>query len=251
MAAAAAHSFGWRLRNAVAFVAIVWGIAATFIAFEVVSLSGLDLALSYPALFGNVALSRAVTQSTSCTVGPGETSDLDPPRAASADARVGAWLLGIGIGRAAVLRQFVRSNPRSLDQMAAGLDGLAGRLGVPPPAVFRPERMANANTEFVAFVEQDAGETAHRFAVGSSPQACELFKLGALWGYSEMVRPTLLGERAVFAMEIRHHAQRAEVPESLWNPMLQRIPADAKREEVIEQMTVLTNGVTTYLARQR
>ena len=48
-------------------------------------------------------------------------------------------------------------------------------------------------------------------------------------------------------MEIRHHALRAEVPEPLWSPMMQRIPADAKSEDVITQMTALTNGVTTYL----
>ena len=80
-----------------------------------------------------------------------------------------------------------------------------------------------------------------------SPHACELFKLGALWGYSEMIRPSLPGERAVFAMEIRHHALRADVPEPLWSPMLQRVPADAKSDDVIAQMTTLTNGVTTYL----
>jgi hypothetical protein len=84
-----------------------------------------------------------------------------------------------------------------------------------------------------------------------SPQACELFKLGALWGYSEMIRPALPGERAVFAMEIRHHARRAEVPEPLWSPMMQRVPADAKSEDVIAQMTPLTNGVTTYLTESK
>jgi hypothetical protein len=118
---------------------------------------------------------------------------------------------------------------------------------VPAPAVFRAEQMANANIEFVAVVEQDPGGTAHRLAMTFSPQACELFKLGALWGYSEMVRPALPGERAVFAMEIRHHAQRADLPEPLWSPMLQRVPPDAKFEDVIVQMTALTNGVTTYL----
>jgi hypothetical protein len=63
-----------------------------------------------------------------------------------------------------------------------------------------------------------------------------------------VVRPVLPGERAVFALEIRHHARRAEVPEPLWSPMMQRLPADAKAEEVSNQMTILTNGVATYLA---
>jgi len=228
------------------FIAIVWGIATTFVAFEIVSLSGMDLALSYPAVFGNIALSRAVTQSTACTVRPGDT----PSTAAGAvlgDARVGAWFLGVSLGRDAVLRQYAGSNVQALDQIDAARGALAGQLGVPPPVVFRPAQMATANTEFVTFVEQDGSGTAHRFAAGFSPQACELFKLGALWGYSEMVRPALPGERAVFAMEIRHHALRAQLPDALWNPMLQRTPADAKSNDIVAQMTALTNGVTTYL----
>ena len=32
--------------------------------------------------------------------------------------------------------------------------------------------------------------------------------------------------------------------------MMERLPADAKAEEVSNQMTILTNGVTTYLAEQ-
>jgi hypothetical protein len=221
------------------------------VAFEVVSLNGMDLALSYPAIFGNLALSDAVTQATSCTVSAGETAGPASPTASAADARVGAWFLGVGLGRDALLRQYAGSNTEPLDQMIAGLGGLASRLAVPPPAVFRPAQMANANTEFGTFVEQDPAGTAHRLAVRYSPQACELFKLGALWGYSEMIRPSLPGERAAFAMEIRYHAQRAAVPEPLWSPMLQRLPANAKRDEAVAQMAALTNGVTSYLNGQR
>jgi hypothetical protein len=245
MAAPAARPFHSRLRNVVAFLAIVWGVATTFVAFELVSLRGVDLALSYPALFGDIALSRTVTQSTSCEVRPGDTRRA--PAVDAGEARVGAWLLGVSVGRDALLRQYAGTNVQPLDDLDADRSALADRLGVPAPVVFRVEQMANANIEFVAFVEQDPGGTAHDLAVTLSPQACELFKLGALWGYSEMIRPALPGERAVFAMEIRHHARHAEVPEPLWSPMMQRVPADAKSEDVITEMTTLTNGVTTYL----
>jgi hypothetical protein len=239
-----------RLRNVVAFVSIVWGVAATFVAFEIVSLRGMDLALSYPAVFGSIALSPAVTQSTSCVVAGGNTRELRPSTAGVSDGRTGAWLLGLDLGRDAVFRQYAESNSPFLAELAAGSSEMAERLGVPPPAVFRSRQIASANTEFVAFVEQDAGETARRLAENLSPQACELFKLGAFWGYSEMVRPSLPGERAVFAMEIRYHALRADVPEPLWSPMLQRIPANSRPDEVLAQMTTLTEGVTTYLAGQ-
>ena len=169
------------------------------------------------------------------------------PTVGARDAEVGAWLLGLSLGREALLRQYAGANVQVLDQLAAERSPLAERLGVPAPAVFRYEQIANANIEFVAVVEQDPGGTANRLAVTFSPRACELFKLGALWGYSEMIRPALPGERAVFAMEIRHHALRAAVPEPLWNPMLQRVPADAKSDDVMAQMTALTSGMTTHL----
>lgn len=230
----------------VAFVSIVWSVAATFVVFEVVALNGTDLVLAYPAVFGDIALSRAVTASTSCVVRAGDEREL-PQSASLRDGRVGAWLLGLNLGRDAVVRQWAKPDSPFLGQLAAGSSALAERLGVPAPAVFRPRQMANANTEFLAFVELDAAKTAHRLAENVSPHGCELFKLGALWGYSEMVRPALPGERAVFAGEIRYHARRAEVPESLWNPMLQRTPANATSEEVLSQTTALTDGVTTYL----
>jgi hypothetical protein len=241
-----------RARNVIAFVAIVWGIAATFVAFEVVALSGMDLVLSYPAIAGDLILSRTVTQSTSCTVLVGEKPGQLSPVINQTDANVGSWYLGVGLGRDAVVRQFAGSDRRFLDQLATARNDLATRLAVPPPDVFTPQQMATANTEFVAFVEQGgAGETARRLAVTFSPQACELFKLGALWGYSEMVRPVLPGERAVFALEIRHHAMRAGVPEPLWSPMLARTPGNAKPDDIVTQMETLTNGVSTYLAGQR
>ena len=243
MAAPPARSLASRVRHAIAFVAIVWGVAATFLAFDILALSGMGVAMSFPNLVGDIALSRAVTQSTSCTAPAGSATGQ-----ALRDARVGAWLLGVSLGRDAVFRQFAGANPQTLEQTAAGMRDLAGRLGVPAPSVFRPVQIANANTEFVAFVENNGSETARRLAAAWSPQTCELFKLAAFWGYSEVVRLSLPGERAVFAMEIRYHAPRAEVPEALWSPIIQRLPANAKAEEVVAQMTTLTGAVTNFLA---
>ena len=252
MALGPARPFQSRVRNAIAFVAIVWGVAATFVAFEVVSLSAVDLALSYPALFGNLMLSRTVTESTSCATAGTETRPQPPATLSDADVSAGAWWLGLGFGRDAVFRQYAGSPRELLDQLVAARAALAGRLSVPPPEPFTPAQIANANTEFVAFIEQgSATETARQLAATYSARACELFKLGALWGYSEIVRPALPGERAVFGMEIRHHATRAGVPEPLWRPMLQPTPTDAKREDIIAATEILTKNVTTYLAGQR
>jgi hypothetical protein len=248
MAAPAARPFGSRLRNGVAFVAIVWAVATTFVAFEMMAVGGFDLAR---ALFGDLALSRTVTRSTSCEVRPDDTPERRAPAVDVGGARVGAWLLGVSLGREALLRQHARGSVPVLDELGAGRSALANQLGVSAPPVFHIKQIANANIEFMAFVEQDPGGTAHDIAVTLSPQACELFKLGAFWGYSEMIRPMLPGERAAFAMEIRHYARRAELPEPLWSPMMQGGPADAKSEDVITQMNTLTNGLTMYLRERK
>jgi hypothetical protein len=242
-----ARPFLSRLRHLAAFVAIVWGVGTTFVAFELVALGGFDMVLANPALFGDVVLSRTVTTSTSCEVAPGEKAELPAQAVEAGEARVSAWLLGVSFGRDALLRQYATSNAQSLDQLVATRKAVSDGLGVPAPALFRVEQMANANIEFVAAVEQDPGGTAHRLAVVYAPRACELFKLGAYWGYSEMIRPSLPGERAAFGMEIRHHALRAEIPTPLWSAMVERVPAGTKSEDVITQTTALTKGVTTHL----
>ena len=251
MALRTPRPFASRVRHLIAFVAIVWGIAATFVAFEVVSSSAVDVALSNPGLFGDLMLSRTVTQSTSCAAPAGS----EPPPSTTiseAEARVGPWQLGVSLGRDALFRQYAGSNRQTLEQLAKGRDDLAARLSVASPEPFTPEQIANANTEFVAFVEQGgAAETARQLAARHSPRACELFKLGAFWGYSEMVRPMLPGERTVFGMEIRHHAMRADVPAPLWSPMLELTGADARREDIIAATETLTDAVTTYLTGQR
>src|SRR5688572_20260198 len=117
MAMRTPRPFVSRARHVIAFIAIVWGVAATFVAFEVLSLSAVDFALSQPALFGDLMLSRTVTESTSCAA-PADSARPQPPTMLNkADAHVGPWLLGISLGRDAVFRQYAGSNRQVLEQM--------------------------------------------------------------------------------------------------------------------------------------
>lgn len=250
MALGTARPFASRARHVIAFVAIVWGIAGTFVAYEIASLRVSDFALSYPALFGDLMLSPTVTESTSCTSTDGSEHPQPSTTIGEADARAGSWMLGINLGRDALFRQYAGSNRQTLDELAKGRDDLAMRLSVASPPHFTPEQIVNANTEFVAFVEQGgAAETARQLARRYSPRTCEVYKLGAFWGYSEMVRPLLPGERTVFGMEIRHHAMRANIPAPLWNPMLQSTEAGAARDDIIARTQALTDAVTMYFSR--
>lgn len=234
-----------RLRKALAFVAIVWAIAATFVAFEIAAVSTTSLVSMFPDLFGRVALSRETTESTTCVVLEQEQLPARP-EAAAPTTLTGSWLLGVGLGRDAVIRQVISSR-EFLDRSGSSVRQLALALGAPVPSLFVPRQLANANREFVSFVEADDRGTAHALAVKYSPRACQLYKLGAVWGYSEMVRPSLRGERAVFALEINHYARQVGLPEPLWKPMLDPTPGEAANDEVIAQTEALTNNVTSHL----
>lgn len=230
-----------------AFVAIVWTVAASFVAFELLSLKGVALMLAYPAVFDRLLLSGATQRSKACVVESGEAA---PPRAQGirpAEANAGAWFLGLSIGRDAVARQSTTIDPQILAASKAGMDRIAGLLGVKAPDVFTPRQFADANTEFLDFVEADAVETAHELAVRYSPQACQLYKLGAFWGFSSMFRVALPGERSVFSTEIRHYARQLQLPEPLWRPMTEKTASETPRDRIDAETTALTDGITRYL----
>lgn len=240
----AATSLATRLKRAAAFVAIVWGVALSFVAFEVAILRGMDLALTHPDVFGSLLLRRDVSESTSCDAGPA-----DPATPGRRGARADAFTLGVGLGREAVFRQWARSNPAAVDPLAAHVQQAAESLGVPAPGSFVPQRLANANTEFVAWLEADRHATAQRLAALHSPQACHAYKLGAVWGYSEVVRMALPGRPAVFRVEIRHYARQIPVPEALWRPMLEPSAAPAGSAELEAEMAAVSAQLVAFLNR--
>lgn len=239
-----------RLGRILAFVGIVWSIAATFVLFELATLGVMDLLLSRPALLGGLALSRATRTSRTCAVEPDDRPS-DARARSGAEIRATAWLMGLKMGRDALARQYASVDRRLLDQVQAEVHTLATGLGVPPPAVFVPRHLADANTEFIAHVEADPGRTARQLAVLHSPDACVHFKLGALWGYAELVRPSLPGQRTIFGAEIRHYAHQANLPAVLWEPFVERTARDASGQEIARASQALTERVTRHVGRER
>jgi hypothetical protein len=236
-----------RLRRVAAFIAIVWGVAATFVAFEVVASRGLDIALGHPRLFGSVLLSRTTRDSTACVVGPNESPRAKNDALSAADARAASWMLGNRVGNDAQARMSTTVTRDVLDKSAEGIHQLASLLGTTPPQQFAPVRIINSNTEFRDWIETDTQGTAHRLAVNYSPESCRLYKLGALWGYSTMARFALSGERSIFAVELDHHARAAGLPDDVWHAMVERIPANATPQEINAQSQEITARVTEHL----
>ena len=229
--------FAKRLSRAAAFVGIVWSIAATFVIFQVIALSGTDFALSRPDLFGDLLLPRSVSNSTNC-----ERTTPD----AAASPRAEAFALGIAVGRDAIVRQY-STDPQMNAALASRVENFARGLEVTTPEPFVPVQLANANREFVDWLEADGRMTARQIAERYSSETCHSYKLGSVWGYTEMVKMSLPAERAVFGVEIRHYAQRAGVPENLWRPMVEPLSAAAGSPELDAAVSGLTTGILAFL----
>jgi hypothetical protein len=249
-----------RLKSLAAFVAIVWGVAGSFVVLDVLFLAGASRlsepggpleSLSLPAALQRSQVCRAVSRN------PNGVSGL-----ATADVRALAWLLGVRMGhhaRSALIvgtsagagderaRESFTAQQRMVDNAAAERDRLASVLKVPPPAPFTPANQATVNIEFVPFVENDDNRTARALTTDYGSEACELYKMGAYWGFSLLVRAALPGEPNIYAREIAYYARRLEVPQSLWQPMVSRTPADAAGEALATDADAATRRVAAYL----
>ena len=243
----ASRCLGARLAHLGAFVAIVWAVAGSFIAFEFVSLRGMDFALAHPAMFRNILLSRATQTSKACEGGSGEAAGATLRTAAPTDVRAGSWTLGMRVGRDAQARMATTVTPDVLNASAQGIRQLAGALNVPEPKRFVVRDILSANTEFVSFIEADAVGTAHGLAVTYAPDACRLYKLGAFWAYAALARMSLPGERNIYTVEINYYATELELPKPLWQSFIDRTPRHATAQDINAQSTDLTERLTNYL----
>ena len=239
-----------RFKHALLFLAIVWGVASTFVAIEMISLHGMDFVSQHPSWFGRLALSNATQHSTACDAPPSRPST-GATLLSAADARAGSWILGVSFGQDAQARQSTTIDPAVLESSASRLRQLSGLLATAPPRPFTPQRQLLANTEFVEALERDADGTAHGLAVAYSPAACQLYKLGGFWGYATLSRFALRGAPSMFGIEIGYYAQRAGLPGTLWRPMIARTPQTATVEQINEESARLTTAVTQYLSSAR
>ena len=225
-------------------MALVWGVAATFVGLNVVGTRVMGFLLGNPSLVGNLLISEETRESKTCVVDSGSGS-----RSPSPEVLVGAWVLGLASGRDALARQHASVNPETLAQNIAEVAPIAEGLGVPPSATFVPKHLADANREFIIFVEIDRSGTARRLALRHGAQPCHLYKLGGFWGYASLVRPMVPGERALFAAEIEHHAKLASLPREVWQPLVEATPSGGSYREIAEDAMVRTQRVTGRLQR--
>ena len=257
MNTATAPSLRQRAKRALIFVALVWGVAGSFVLFEILAVSGFARLLPYGGV-GTFALPAAVTESRVCQATP-ERGATTP--AAAPGVEVGAWNLGVQSGlhtRASLLLlggevsdEFRLGVQRFVDATAVEIDQLANTLQVPRPAAFVARDVVMVNTEFVFHVEGDGSHTAAALAGAYGARACELYKLGSYWGYSILVRNALAGEANIYAAEISYYAPRTGLPTDITEAMIARTPADASSSMLFADANAVTNRVAAFLQSRR
>lgn len=260
MTARPAPTVSTRLRGVLAFLAIVWGVAASFVGFDLLFMNG-SSRLAESGVLGTFALSAAVQTSHVCDPAPRQPGG--PPRAGSPEVLALAWNLGVRMGLHARAAQMLADRTsaaadaqggerlaatrRMVDDSAAALERLSAALNVPRPAAFAPASEATVNIDFVPFVEGESNQTGRALAAMYGPRACEVYKMGAYWGHSVLVRTALPGAPNIYSREIDHHARRAGLPESLWQPMIARTPANADGSALAAEADAATMRVMNHL----
>jgi hypothetical protein len=259
----AAGNLSTRIKQVLAFIAIVWAVAASFVAFELAALTGFGLLLE--TRWGRaLALSETVRTSTTCLATSSATTPRDPSELR--EAAVNAWTLGVIAGMHAMISRWDGDSSGPVDaqparwrvlarersaRAARSIEQLAGEMQVPKPGRFTAQQRADANTAYMNAVEADADGTARAIAGKYSETACHLYKLGAYWGYASEVRVALPGERSVFGVEIEHHARRAGLPSELWVPAITATASNATTQELAAETQQLTLAINKYLMNAR
>ncbi|MBS1820071.1 MAG: hypothetical protein JSU08_19220 [Acidobacteria bacterium] len=241
----------YRARDIVTFVALVWAVAGSFVLFDVVMLRGMDVALAHPLLFQSVLLSTATKTSTTCEVDANTTPAYPVGSQDWRVVRAAAWTLGQQVGRDAQAAMSSTVTPETLAASAQAINTFATSLSVPVPSRFQPVNIVNSNTEFVQVLEAGADGTAHALAQRYGADACQLYKLGALWGYAAVARFSLPGERNIYSSEISYYASRLELPNELWQPFVARTRRDAPAAEIMQATLAQSQTLTNYLIGPR
>jgi hypothetical protein len=248
-----------RLKKIAAFVAVVLGAAGSFVLFKTLTTSGTEPRAASSRAVNALPLSDEVRQSATCSAPDRDRQNVS---AVSPSVHAAAWSFGVQVGARAKWAEILAaaaqspSDPqkrawladvrRMVQQTDAEVARLASSLNVPRPTVFAERNSATAPREFVTFVEADAQGVGRALARQHSPQVCEGYKMGEYWGYSMMVRDVLPGERNIFAAEIAHYADRLQLPDPLWRPMVARTPANATTAQLTSETVALTDAVTGH-----
>jgi len=207
-----------------------------------------------------LALERRVSSANSCDARPlGQRTQTAQERRTTT---VAAWILGIREGgHAGWVRQIregaamsgqagmqdwlAQSGKHAADANAAA-DRMAARLGIRRPPAFGAPGSDTSLKAFRDFVEAGQQPSARGLAEAYSTRLCDVYKLGAYWGFSILFRAAAPANRNVFASEIDFYARRLAMPEADVKSMLDASPAGSDSAQVQAASEQLSKRIAEY-----
>lgn len=173
-------------------------------------------------------------------------------------ALVAAWILGNRTGLyAATTVQIKNRRPDNQDpgwsnlqtqaeNQAAAMARMTKMLGVALPPPFLPTQTSRAISDFVALVDSVSNDTAVALAGKYGPRVSAVYKLGLLWGFSQLYRGNDPGARNVFASEITLYSDQLKMPPDLKNAMTGPSRTRAPFRDVMAEAEQISKTIAEY-----
>jgi len=145
------------------------------------------------------------------------------------------------------MEQWLATARQQANATTASADRLAAALKVMRPRPFSPPPGRKAFDALYEFIEADAQTTARGLALTYAPWVCELYKLGAYWGFSIVAhRIGVRDEPNVFAQEINHYSKRLELPDHLTQRMTRGAARDLSDQQVFVESEDTSRAIAEY-----
>src|SRR5262245_15119098 len=84
-----------RLKRIAAFIAIVWGVAGSFVLFDLIAMSGTDRLAGVSDRLTSLGVPAEVRESVTCSAPPGDATSV---RVSKPSVQAAAWSLGVQVG---------------------------------------------------------------------------------------------------------------------------------------------------------
>jgi len=210
------------------FVSTVWAIAACFLGLAYGVPLAIDGALTGGWISPSLVLSAARNDCSS-VVGVAAVD--------SAQARIGAFSLGVSVGVSAAQQNAGLGSPAPEARIERA--SLASALGVPTPEVPGFESYATALSDFIDAVQFDPQCTAAALEKAYSSRHAALYRFGAIAAHSASYRSVNPALGPVFASGVRVYGEESRLPFELWSPLvddLSGLPDDQVGDAVIQSL---------------
>lgn len=229
-----------RAGRALLFLAVTWSLAGTLMLLQEGLPELLSLAVRRDWVPHRLLVPTAAGIDCSAAVERATTAGSDPD--VSRQATLLVWLLGVKLGFAAGLIDAYAGSGNELDA-EPWMDEprrLAAALRVEAPALPRMRHTLDVLHEFTEFVAADPQCVAAQLAGKYSLRHAALYRFAQIAGHAAVYRITAPQLGPSLVPELRFYAKDAELPEALWQPLIENsidsLPGATVKEKVLAHL---------------